>query len=571
MDEQEYRVGFELVGTLPASAGGQPLARVQQVVTVPGFDNMLAALDDRGLVWLLNDGEPQATPFVDLTAGQAGFERPGGESGLRSIAFHPGFSDADDPGFGKFYLAYSATPDSAPTGSQLFTSPGDQVLFHDVVSEFTVSGFPDGAVDPGSGRELLRIEQSFSNHNFGSLAFDPSLTSEDAGYGLLHLSTGDGGGGNDPLDAASDLSLILGKILRIDPLGDTANAAYAVPQDNPFVGTQTALPEILAYGFRNPQTYSFLDGAIIAGDIGQGAREEIDLVRVGAHHGWDAREGTLGFDPQEAVDFQYPIAEYAHADIITGNAAIAGGFAYSGNRVPILENAYVFGNFPTGEMFVYDLSQLDSVLADRRVTADETVAPIPLTLLAADGSETDFADIAGNSGGRVDLRFGKDSNGEILAFSKQTGEIFRLTADPALFGRGLSESEAQTVAYLYEIALDRDGGIDSPGLNFWIDAREAGLSELALADAFLFASEFEQRFGSVGSLGDRELVDLLYRNTLGREGENAGIDFWTDALGDPGFSRAELLLAFATSEENTAMLPFINSLGETGPGFWEFA
>ncbi|MEO1599177.1 MAG: DUF4214 domain-containing protein [Pseudomonadota bacterium] len=137
-------------------------------------------------------------------------------------------------------------------------------------------------------------------------------------------------------------------------------------------------------------------------------------------------------------------------------------------------------------------------------------------------------------------------------------------------GAGLTDEEAETVAYLYEAGLNRNGEIDLPGLNFWIDQREAGFSERDLANAFLQSGEFEAAFGDPDTLSDEALVEVLYRNVLDREGEAGGIAFWTSQVAQESFDRADLLLAFAASAENVAGSPFVETLEETAPGEWEF-
>ncbi|MEL6312048.1 MAG: DUF4214 domain-containing protein, partial [Pseudomonadota bacterium] len=138
------------------------------------------------------------------------------------------------------------------------------------------------------------------------------------------------------------------------------------------------------------------------------------------------------------------------------------------------------------------------------------------------------------------------------------------------FGFGLSETQARTVAYLYEAGLDRDGDIDVAGLNFWIDQREEGLSEVGLAEAFLFSAEFSSSYGNPDFLSDTDLVRTLYRNVLDREGEQAGIDFWTGLLFDGTVTRPEMLLEFSVSGENRAGSPYVEALVEVSPGIWAF-
>ncbi len=150
------------------------------------------------------------------------------------------------------------------------------------------------------------------------------------------------------------------------------------------------------------------------------------------------------------------------------------------------------------------------------------------------------------------------------------GELTALSSTSVEAEGGISADEAMRVARLYEAALDRDGEIDLAGLNFWIDRREEGLAATALAEVFIRNPEFEEKFGEVDALSDLDYVQLLYRNILDREGEDAGIGFWTSVAEQDLFTRAEILLFFADSPENIENTPFIEDLAETAPGFWEF-
>ena len=128
---------------------------------------------------------------------------------------------------------------------------------------------------------------------------------------------------------------------------------------------------------------------------------------------------------------------------------------------------------------------------------------------------------------------------------------------------------AQQLALLYEAGLDRDGNIDTPGLNFWIDAREGGQSLRGISQAFLDSREFTVAFGDIDALTDRALVEQLYRNVLDRAGEPGGVEFWTGRLAD-GVSRAVMLIAFARSPENVGTSAFVEDLAEVSPGVWDF-
>ncbi len=138
-----------------------------------------------------------------------------------------------------------------------------------------------------------------------------------------------------------------------------------------------------------------------------------------------------------------------------------------------------------------------------------------------------------------------------------------------LLARDLTLEER--VALAYEAGLDRDGDIDPPGLNFWIDRREGGLGERDMAFAFLESDEFTDKFGDYRAVSDEGLVRQLYRNVLERDGEEAGVAFWTAALAAPGFDEADLLISFSLSTENVFGAPFIDDLTEIAPGEWDFA
>ncbi len=155
--------------------------------------------------------------------------------------------------------------------------------------------------------------------------------------------------------------------------------------------------------------------------------------------------------------------------------------------------------------------------------------------------------------------------GEIDAF-----EFLGRIGDALLPGEDAArKARVETIARLYEAGLDRDGEIDEGGLNFWIDAAGRGLSNADIAGAFLESPEFTAAFGRVDGLSDGELVERLYQNVLDRDGEAEGVAFWTGALAE-GFSRENLLLAFADSSENREASAFVEELAETDPGIWEF-
>ncbi len=134
----------------------------------------------------------------------------------------------------------------------------------------------------------------------------------------------------------------------------------------------------------------------------------------------------------------------------------------------------------------------------------------------------------------------------------------------------ISAEDAQLVAYLYATALGRTEPFEKGGLNYWIDQSEAGLSDRRMAELFLDNPEFRGRFGDINTLSDEQIVDIFYQNVLGRPGDPAGREFWLGRLADPTVSVGDLLLAFASTPENTASLTFIETLREVSPGDWDF-
>jgi glucose/arabinose dehydrogenase len=199
---------------------------------------------------------------------------------------------------------------------------------------------------------LLRIDKAYNNHNGGDLAFGPD--------GYLYLSVGDGGGSGDPGNHAQNPARLLGKILRLDVTGTAGGGAYGIPADNPWAGNPrcgpganaAACPEIFAQGLRNPWRLAFDagTGALWAGDVGQNAREEINVVVRGGNYGWRCREGTSTYNTSGCPTggFAAPVHDYPHAD---GNGSVTGGFVYRGAALPGLAGRYLFADYLSGRIW----------------------------------------------------------------------------------------------------------------------------------------------------------------------------------------------------------------------------
>ena len=277
----------------------------------------LFVVERGGRVRVVNGRTLQSGSFLNI----ASRIEAGGERGLLGLAFHPAFAT------NRYLFVY-------------YTRPGGDLVIGRMQANVART-----SVSTSTLETILVIEHSEnSNHNGGALAFGPD--------GYLYIATGDGGGGGDPLDNGQDITNeLLGKILRIDIDG---GAPYAIPADNPFVGT-TGDDEIWAYGLRNPWRISFdrTTGDLYIGDVGQGRREEVDRqpagVAGGRNYGWNVLEGSLCYPSGTSCDRAgktMPVAQYDHSF----GCSITGGYVYRGAHRD-LAGLYVYGDFCSGRLW----------------------------------------------------------------------------------------------------------------------------------------------------------------------------------------------------------------------------
>jgi glucose/arabinose dehydrogenase len=350
----------------------------------PWGDPRLFILERPGRIRILKDGNVLATPFLDIASGVG----TAGEGGLLGLAFPPDFQAS-----GAFYVYYT---DGA----------GDSV-----VSRFFVSAANPDLAHPAE-TPILSLEQPFSNHNGGSIAF--------GGDGFLYFSPGDGGSANDPGERAQDPSTLLGKMLRIDvgqPLapGSTPvpGTGYGIPAGNPWEAAGDGVrDEIWAFGLRNPYRFSFdrNTGDLWIADVGQDALEEIDFEPGGdpggRNWGWDVMEGDRcnAVDPAPAppcnhASLSLPIHQYAHAGGGC-SGSITGGFLYRGKAIPALNGLYVYGDYCNGRIWSFD----------------------PVAMLAEERS----AELGAAGGAPFQLLgFGQDGDGELYVVHAG-GSIYRI-------------------------------------------------------------------------------------------------------------------------------------------------
>lgn len=260
------------------------------------------------------------------------------EEGLLALAFHPRFEDN-----GYFYVHYSLHAGGGKPRRGVTSR-----FFYDAESDI---------VSMGSERIIMEIKQPWGNHNGCMLMFG------DDGY--LYSSFGDGGAAGDPHENGLDLSTLKGSILRIDIDKEEDGKPYAIPEDNPFVDKEGARGEIWAYGLRNVWRMSFdaKTGHLWAGDVGQNAWEEIDLIVKGGNYGWKAREGTHAYrGGKKAADMIDPVTEYGRDKGIS----VTGGYVYRGEKQKALQGVYIYADYGTGRLWglKYDYEN-DKLLNDQ--------------------------------------------------------------------------------------------------------------------------------------------------------------------------------------------------------------
>jgi len=316
--------------------------------------------------------------FVTLPSGTLSTRN---EQGLLGLAFAPDYQTS-----GRYYLNYT---DAA----------GDTR-----VREYTRQSPTQG--NPIATRDILRVDQPFTNHNAGWIGFGPD--------GNLYIATGDGGSANDPGNNSQTITNnLLGKILRVSVDGDDfpndTSRNYSVPSSNPFVG-QTGDDEIFAYGLRNPYRCSFdrITGDLWIGDVGQNAREETGgYVYRGSIPELDGHYFFADFVNNRLWSFVFDEAEQAEFDgtnftnFIDWSDRIENGL--EGGAAGEISNISSFGEDNDGDLLVVSLDgnvfRLDSVTTLGDVNRDGVVDFLDIspfvTVLSTGGSQAE-ADIDGD-------------------------------------------------------------------------------------------------------------------------------------------------------------------------------
>ena len=334
----------------------------------PADNNRLFIVEKTGRIRIVRNGSVLPVPFLDLS----GKVSNGSEQGLLGLAFHPGYAAN-----GRFVVNYT-------------NSSGDTRI-----TVFRVSANPDVA-DAASEQIILAVDQPYSNHNGGMVAFGPD--------GKLYIGMGDGGSGGDPQGNGQNRGVLLGKVLRLEVSG---SGLASVPGDNPFVGQAGVRPEIWSYGVRNPWRFSFdrFTHDLYIGDVGQNAREEIDASTDvsqfgrGLNYGWNRMEGATCYDPPGSCDqngLTRPVVDYPHSQ----GCSVTGGYVYRGAAITALQGLYFYADYCEGWVRSFRLS-------GTRVS-----------------EETDWAAL--RPGGQI-TSFGEDARGELYLMTSG-GKVFRIVA-----------------------------------------------------------------------------------------------------------------------------------------------
>ena len=415
-------------------------SRPVALVVPPGETNRLFVLEQAGIISVIPDLEsPSKETFLDLQEST----RFQGESGLLGLAFHPNYTDN-----GFFYVFYTARGAGLVGRVQR-------------VARFEVDPSNPNRARRQSEQPMIDQFDEASNHNGGDLQFGPD--------GYLYISLGDEGGANDQYDNARFLDKdFFAGILRIDvdqlpgslkPNDHPAAHAdtYTIPADNPFVDTKVFLgrsldsdrvrTEFWAVGLRNPWRMAFdpVNGRLYCGDVGQGAREEIDIIEKGKHYGWSLREGERsftagpsrttvpdGFSPAE------PIYDYARGDGIS----ITGGVVYRGEAHTELFEAYIFADYGSGR--IWSLHHRDNhEVAVKQIARDASVSA-----------------------------FGTDPrNGDVLFAAYASGQVKRIARKSSGFALLVPKKLSQTGAFADVESLTPNPGLVAyePNVSFWSD------------------------------------------------------------------------------------------------------
>jgi hypothetical protein len=409
------------------------LARVNTIREEPGGADRLFVVDMNGPIYIVDKKTRQFTKYLDFDGRD---ERPGlfhrfyissgYGNGINGFVFDPDYRRT-----GKFYTVhlehYDMPVSNMPDGRG---HPGVNLTGYTTTPPVNVPGASVGegvilewidtntknATFEGTAREILRTRLNTHGHPQGEIIFNPAARPGDADWRVLYAEVGDSTSGESRIVAIRNnsqrLDNFVGKILRIIPdLNEhvatsfvSENGRYRVPNDNPFVKTKGARPEIWAYGLRNPHRITWAvdpanpaNNRLLANTVGYRTWEMVHVIERGSNHGWPYREGNQVLSPDQrslgplpeidkipmqigdeitddVVTPKYPVIQYAHDE--TGGDAIGSGYLYNGKLIPELRGKYIFGDITTGRFWYADYKEMLAADADGKAETIAKVYPV---------------------------------------------------------------------------------------------------------------------------------------------------------------------------------------------------
>ena len=414
----DLTLNLELLTTIPPSSNEGQLTRICKLDFRPDTKEKFV-VDLRGKLYQIEGKEPKL--YLDMAKEKPKFIHvPGLATGFGSFAFHPEFK--------KNGLLYTNHVESAGSGKADFAYDDSiKVTLQWVLSEWKTET-PDAFPFNGKSRELFRVNMVGQFHGVQEITFNPLAKPGDEDYGLLYIGIGDG--------ASVELGYpflvhspekIWGSILRIDPAGKNSNnGQYGIPPSNPYAKSENpnTVREIYANGFRNPHRITWTKkGQMLASNIGHHNIEALYMVLPGRDYGWPIREGRFVMKADENMSnifvlpaddsiyrVTYPVAQYDHDE---GNA-ISGGYEYWGSSVPEFKGKYIFGDIVKGRVFFVESNDL-------KIGHHSTIREMKV---AVNGKVTTLVEQCGAQ--KVDMRFGRDSKGELYVLTKPDGKVYRV-------------------------------------------------------------------------------------------------------------------------------------------------
>jgi len=310
---------------------------------LPGQNGELIVIGKDGTVYYVK------TDFSPLAQTASVSVLDDGEQGLLNVAADPDYAT------NKFIYLYFTSSDGSQNQVDRYSVSVDvNAGTFSISDRQTIITFPKNeSSNPGT------------NHDGGGLVFDDD--------GNLLIGIGDGGGG-----ASSDISegigqnvtLRLGKLLRIVPSRDAGTGGFSIPSggNNSISG---ALPEIYSYGLRNPFTLTYGNDSVYIGDVGASGYEEIDAATTGGQNfGWPDTEG-----PTTNSSFVSPLHGYDRSSeefvsedseaVSTDARSIMVLHFYTGDQyLGRLSNRLIYSEFYVGFVRGLELDAGNNIISD---------------------------------------------------------------------------------------------------------------------------------------------------------------------------------------------------------------